>query len=396
MSGFKYTTALGKIRRLSKKKRVIQGGSSSSKTFSILAILIDKCARTPNLSVSVVSENLPHLRRGCIRDFVNIMKMTNRYIDVNWNRSQNIYKFTNGAFVEFFGADNDSKLRGARRDILFINECNNVKFEAYSQLAIRTKKEIYLDFNPVKSFWVHQELLGEDDVDFIKLNYKDNEALDASIVSELEAARIKAKRSDYWKNWVAVYVDGELGSLSGAIYTNWKRIDYIPAEAEFLGLGLDFGFTNDPTAITAVYKYNGKIILEEILYKAGLLNSDIAKIIRNTAKERDWGGNFRVVCDSSEPKSIAELKKYGIKAYGVKKGKDSVIYGISLVQEYDLLVLSSSDNLINELESYSWLKKNGRQVNIPEDRNNHLADSFRYFIMDKFSKRKASSTPFRI
>lgn len=393
---FRYTTSIKKIRALKRKKKVIQGGSSAGKTIAILAILIDKCTKSPNLSVSVVSENIPHLKRGAMRDFIKLLKITNRYINKHWNRSQSIYKFSNGSYVEFFGADNDSKLRGARRDILYLNECNNVSFEAYTQLSIRTNNEIYLDYNPVRKFWVHNELLGQSDVDFLKLNYKDNEGLPQSIVDELENAKLKAKTSDYWKNWCSVYVDGNLGSLEGVIYNNWKIINNIPSESEFLGLGLDFGFTNDPTAIVAVYKYNSKLILEELAYKTNLLNSDIAKIIKQYASSRNWGSNFKVVCDSSEPKSIAELKKYGIKAYGVTKGKDSIMYGISLVQEFELLIDSNSKNLINELESYSWIKKNDKQINVPEDKNNHIADAFRYFIMDNFSKKKATARPFRL
>lgn len=393
---FRYTTAIGKIRKLKNRIKVVQGGSSAGKTIAILAILIDKCARKKNLSVSVVSENMPHLKRGAMRDFIKIMKTTNRYFDSNWNRSNSIYKFANGSYIEFFGADDDSKLRGARRDILYLNECNNVKFEAYTQLAIRTNKEIFLDYNPVRKFWVHNEILGGLDVDFIKLNYKDNEGLPETIISELEKAKVKSKTSEYWANWCKVYIDGELGSLEGVVYSNWKRIYLIPEEADFLGIGLDFGFTNDPTAAVAVYKYDGKLILEEIIYKTGLLNSDIAKAINKTAEIRNWGNNFKVICDSSEPKSIAELKKYGIKAYGVKKGKDSVVYGISLVQEYELLIDANSTNLITELENYSWTKKQGKTVNIPEDKNNHLTDAFRYFIMDRFSKKQPVARPFRL
>jgi len=393
---FKYTTSIKKIRKLKNRIKIIQGGSSAGKTIAILAILIDKCAKTSNLSVSVVSENMPHLKRGAMRDFIKILKMTNRYFDSHWNKSESIYRFASGSYVEFFGADDDSKLRGARRDILYLNECNNVKFESYTQLAIRTNKEIYLDYNPVRKFWVHNELVGQDDADFIKLNYKDNEGLPESIVEELEKAIKKANNSDYWRNWVNVYVKGELGSLEGVVYNNWSVIDKVPKEAQFLGLGLDFGFTNDPTAIAAIYKFNGKLIIEEILYRTGLLNSDIAKVIKQEASYRGWGNNFKVVCDSSEPKSIAELKRYGIKAYGVTKGRDSVTYGISLVQEFELLIEANSKNLISELENYSWLKKQGKQVNIPEDKNNHIADAFRYFIMDNFSKKPAVATPFRL
>tara|TARA_R110000851_G_scaffold74070_3_gene163515 strand:- start:2475 stop:3668 length:1194 start_codon:yes stop_codon:yes gene_type:complete len=391
---FSFTTAIKKIRKLKRKKKVIQGGSSAGKTIAILAILIDKCTKNPDLSISVVSETLPHLKRGAMRDFIKILKGTGRYIDENWNRSQFTYRFSNGSYIEFFSADQDSKLRGARRDILYMNESNNITFEAYTQLSIRTKSEIYLDYNPVKRFWVHQELIGADDVDFIILNYKDNEGLDESIVKEFIIARRKAKTSDYWKNWVAVYVDGELGSLEGVIYTNWRYCVDDYTNAELIGVGLDFGFTNDPSAAIAVYKLNGQFVLEEIIFKTGLLNSDIVKLLNQAAELRNWGKNYLVVCDSSEPKSIAELKKAGLKAVGVKKGKDSILYGIGLIQEYEFLVDKGSKNLISELESYSWVRKGGKRVNVPEDKNNHIMDAWRYLIMEKYSKRKAPSKPF--
>tara|TARA_R110000851_G_scaffold329568_1_gene501563 strand:+ start:375 stop:1577 length:1203 start_codon:yes stop_codon:yes gene_type:complete len=393
---FKYTTAIHRIRGLKQRCKVIQGGSSAGKTIAILAILIDKATSQNNLRVSVVGENMPMLKRGAMRDFINILKMTNRYFDEHWNRSQNIYKFANGSYIEFFGADDDSKLRGARRDILYINECNNVRFESYTQLAIRTTTAIYLDYNPVKRFWVHQELIGFEGNDFIQLNYKDNEGLDASIIKELEAARKKAETSDYWKNWVAVYVDGKLGSLEGVIYSNWKYCVDDYSDAELVGVGLDFGFTNDPTAAIAVYKFNGKFVLEEIIFQTGLLNSDIARLLKQAAEIRGWGKSYLVVCDSSEPKSIAELKKSGLKAVGVKKGKDSILYGIGLVQEYEFLVEKSSINLIKELESYSWVRKGGKTINVPEDKNNHIMDAWRYLIMEKYSKRKTSAMPFRV
>ena len=166
---FKRTTSINKILSLKKRIKIIQGGTSAGKTFGILPILIDKAARTPNLEISVVSESIPHLRRGALKDFVKILKWTNRYFDEQFNKSLLTYQFRNGSFIEFFSADDSSKLRGARRDILYINECNNVTFEAYNELSIRTKREVYLDYNPANEFWVHKELKDEPDTDFIIL-----------------------------------------------------------------------------------------------------------------------------------------------------------------------------------------------------------------------------------
>jgi phage terminase large subunit len=276
---FKRTTSINKILSLNGRIKIIQGGTSAGKTFGILPILIDKCAKENGLEVSVVAETIPHLRRGALKDFLKIMRWTNRYFDDRFNKTLLRYDFANGSSIEFFSADDASKLRGARRDILYINECNNVTFEAYNELSIRTKKEVYLDFNPANEFWVHKELKDEPDTDFIILTYKDNEALDESIVSQIEKNRDKAATSSYWANWWRVYGLGQVGSLEGVVFTNWKEIDTIPKDAKLIGIGLDFGYTNDPTAAIEIYNYNGTRIINELVYRTGMVNSDIAKIL---------------------------------------------------------------------------------------------------------------------
>jgi phage terminase large subunit len=255
-----------------------------------------------------------------------------------------------------------------------VNECNNVSFEAYQQLAIRTSKFIYLDFNPTNEFWVHTELKDEPTSDFIILTYRDNEALDKSIVKEIEKAKAKAETSTYWENWWRVYGLGQIGSLDGVIFNNWKTIDSIPADARLLGYGVDFGFTNDPTSIIEVYKWNEKRIANEICYQKGLTNSQIARII-NT--------KMPAYCDSAEPKSIAELKLNGVNAYSVEKGADSIMYGIDIMQQNEYLVTKSSVNLISELRRYAWDKdkKTGETLNRPIDNFNHGIDAFRYHEM---------------
>jgi phage terminase large subunit len=378
---FKYTTAIKKIRSLTKRKKVIQGGTSAGKTFGILPILIDKATRTPMLEVSVVSESIPHLRRGAMKDFLKIMKLTNRYVDAHWNRSLLTYTFANGSYIEFFSADMDDKLRGARRNILYVNEANNVTFEAYLQLSIRTNKEIYIDFNPTQEFWAHTEVVPQDDADFLILNYKDNEALDENIVKEIESAKEKAKTSSYWENWWKVYGLGEIGSLQGAVFNNWKQIDKIPEEAKLIGIGLDFGYTNDPTAIVEVYNWNGQRIINELCYRTGMLNTDIAKILP---------ANIPIYADSSEPKSIEEIRRFGKTIRGVTKGKDSINYGIQVMQTQEYLVTSSSTNLIKELRGYVWdTDKSGTKLNKPVDFNNHGLDALRYHEMETIGLKNA-------
>jgi phage terminase large subunit len=375
------TTAQSKISKLKKRIRIVQGGTSSSKTFTILPFLIQYAIQTPKSEISVVAESIPHLRRGAIKDFLKIMDWTNNFNPNNFNKSNLTYKFSNGSYIEFFSADQPDKLRGARRDILFINECNNVTFESYQQLSIRTKKFIYLDYNPTNEFWVHTELINDNNSDFVILTYKDNEALDESIVKEIEKAKVKAETSTYWENWWKVYGLGQIGTLEGVIFNNWQTIDTIPDEARLLGYGLDFGYSNDPTSIIEVYKYNDVRILNEICYNKGLSNSQISKYI--TTK-------LPCYCDSAEPKSIDELKSYGIKAIAVTKGNDSINFGIQTMQEQDYLITKQSINLINELRKYSWDKdkKTGLKLNKPIDNFNHAIDAIRYHEMETLGLRK--------
>ena len=368
------TTAINKIEALKKRVKIIQGGTSAGKTYGIIPILITKASTYANQEISIVAESIPHLRRGALKDFLRIMKSTNRFYEQRFNKSLLRYEFANGSVIEFFSADDSSKLRGARRDILYINECNNVNFESYNELSIRTKKEVYLDFNPANEFWVHTELKGETDSDFLILTYKDNEALDERIVKEIEKNRDKAVTSAYWANWWRVYGLGEIGMLEGVIFSNWKIINTIPTEAKLVGIGLDFGYTNDPTAIIEVYNYNGQRIVNELKYQTGMLNSDIAKELPK---------NVVVYADSSEPKSIDEIRRYGITIKGVTKGKDSINYGIDIMQQQNYLVTSQSTNLIKELRAYCWDQdKTGKQLNKPQGKQDHGIDALRYHEME--------------
>ena len=374
------TTALTKIVHLEKRTKIIQGGTSSGKTFCIIIDLISKCINNPGLEVSIVAETIPHLRRGALKDFIKILKAFNIYYDDLYNRSLLKYTFSNGAYIEFFSAETPEKVRGARRDICFINEANRLSFDAFNELNIRTRKHTYLDFNPVSKFWAH-DLQKDDNTDFIILTYKDNEALDVSIVEQIRKAEVKALTSSYWANWVKIYARGLIGSIQGAVYENYTIIDDIPKEAKLIGAGLDFGFSADPSALIYIYKYNDKRIIEERLYKKKLVNQELAKYLPE---------NTPIIADSAEPKSIHEIRLSNNKIIikGATKGKDSVLHGIQLMQNESYLVPKNSINLIAELRGYVWdSDKTGKQINKPVGPD-HLLDALRYHESEVLSRRE--------
>ena len=281
----KKTEALNKLRKLDKRIRIVRGGTSAGKTICILLILIDYAIKNKGREISVVSESIPHLRRGALKDFLGILKGLNRYKDSQYNKSTLKYVFTNGSYIEFFSTDQPDKLRGARRTDLYINECNNVPFDAYTQLAVRTSGTIWLDYNPSSLFWVDKELVNKEDTNYITLTYKDNNVLPESIVKEIEKAKEKGKTSSYWANWWNVYGLGQTGSLEGVCIPDWKEIDTIPFEARLLAYGVDFGY-NDPTVVISLYKWNDSYIADEVFYKSNTVLRDLSLFLRqNNIKE---------------------------------------------------------------------------------------------------------------
>jgi phage terminase large subunit len=370
------TLALNKLRQLNSRIRIIRGGSSAGKTIAILLILIDYAIRNKGQEISIVSETIPHLRRGALKDFLNILKSLNRYDDRKYNKTTLKYEFSNGSYIEFFSTDQPDRLRGARRTDLFINECNNISFESYQQLSVRTSNNIWLDYNPTNLFWVDKELIGQEDTDFLTLTYKDNNSLPETIIKEIEKAKIKAKTSTYWANWWKVYGLGEIGSLEGACIPDWKPIDKIPEEARILCGGLDFGYSVDPSVVINLYKWNEAYIFDEILYKKGMLNRDLSHFIKQN------NINYNIYADSAEPKSIAELRSYGHKVYPVTKGQNSVIYGINLINQNEIYITSRSKNLIRELQGYVWAKDpEGNNLQKPTGLHPDCIDACRYALM---------------
>jgi len=353
--------------KLTKRIRALQGGTSASKTISALLYLIAKAQsdKEPTLT-SIVSESIPHLKKGCIRDFKRIMKEHNYWNEKRWMATDFIYTFETGSQMEFFGADQHEKLRGGRRDRLFINECNNISFQAFEELEVRTKEFVILDWNPTNEFWFYTDVEGKrDDVEKIILTYRDNEALDEETKKSIEQRKGR-------KGWWAVYGEGQLGEVEGKIYKDWQIIDQIPHEARLERYGLDFGYSNDPTAIVAIYKYNDGYILDEKCFQKGLSNKQIADIISNLDISL-------VIADSAEPKSIDELKSYEINVIPANKGKDSVRQGIQFVQDQRISMTSRSINLIKEYRNYLWkTDRDGKILNEPEHQFSHSMDAIRY------------------
>jgi phage terminase large subunit len=377
---FKYTTAISRIRRMKARKKVIQGGTSAGKTLAILAVLIDIAAKNKT-EISVVSESIPHLRRGAIKDFAKVMQWTGRWVADRWNKTLLTYHFANGSIIEFFSADSEARLRGARRQVVYINEANNIDFESYYQLAIRTSEAIYIDFNPTHEFWAHTEVLREDDSELLILTYQDNEALPDTIRRDIELNRTKAETSAYWANWWKVYGLGQVGTLQGAIYEDFEVVEGIDvSRAKFVALGLDWGFSNDPTALVAIYRQGDCLLIQELLYSTGLTNQDIADKLRSLGITRAW----EIVADSAEPKSIEEIYRLGFNIKPAEKGPDSVRNGIDILKRFKLQVTKDSTNLIKELRSYTWATdKEGKNTGVPIDSFNHACDAMRYVALNK-------------
>ena len=370
---FQPTTALQKILKLKKRVRGIAGGTSASKTISILQWLIHYAQTHPNKVVSVVSETMPHLRKGAMRDFKNIMLEQGYWDDNCWNKTDSVYTFGT-TIIEFFSVDQPGKVRGPRRHVLFMNEANNIPYETFDQLEVRTSEVIWLDWNPVTEFWFYLDelgnkgVIGRDDVDFLILTYLDNEALDERIVKAIEAHK-------HNRNWWRVYGEGQLGEVEGRIYKDWQQIDSLPHEARLLRYGLDFGFSNDPAALVAIYEYNGGYILDEVFYGTGKTNKDLADIIKTQEREAI------VIADSAEPKSIEEINRENISILPAVKGADSVNHGIQFVQGQRISVTKRSTNLMREYRSYLWLTDiNSKILTKPQDFANHCMDAVRYAL----------------
>lgn len=375
------TTSLTKIEQALYEPtfyKIIQGGMSASKTFSILELLVGYAESYPDSLISVVGMSYPHLSTGAIRDFTKIMKETNRWNPAQWNSTSHIYTFKNGSVLEFLSVDKMSA-RGPRRDVLFVNEANGLSFEVFQELAGRTRDFVIIDYNPSAKFWAHEELIEKhpDDVSFLILTYKDNEALSAREVENIEAHRPKAgeEPSNYW----TVYGLGQIGSLEGNVYSGWieSSLEEI-TKGRLVRYGLDFGFSNDESALVAVYDLGeNRLGVVEKMFEKGILNSQYAEKF-NVAQVDP---SVLIVADSARPEAIAEIRSNGFRIVGADKNAGSVLRGIERVSEKQIYYVG--ENLKREYLSYAWRKKrSGEILDEPQDGNDHLLDALRYAVDD--------------
>lgn len=382
---FQRTTAINKIGALTKRVRAIKGGSSAGKTIAIEAILMNKAIKNPNLRISIISQSVPHLKLGALRDFKQIMKDTKRWNRDNWHDTDKIYTFSNGAFIEFFSVDDETKVRGPRRDILYVNEANSIPFEVYRQASKRTNELIYLDWNPTHAFWFDKEIKGGKNVDFITLTYLDNEAAPQAAIDDILEAKEKGFfnpdleppelfkeeniKNSYWANDYRVYGLGLTGKLQGAVF------EYILGDFDEslpFCFGLDFGFNPDPCGLVKVAVDHGhkRIYLEEKAYLTNLGTEAIERMLWNRNPN-----NKIIIADSASKLTIYDLAGADLNIEAATKGSGSIEADIKLMQNYEIIVCGESPNLIMEFDNYTW---NDKKSGIPIDNYNHLIDPSRY------------------
>lgn len=360
-----------------KKILVEQGGTRSGKTYNILLWIIFKyCYENEKKTITICRKTFPAVRGTVMRDFLDILKIHQLYNEENHAKSANEY-YINGNLIEFISLDQPQKIRGRKRDLLFVNEANEINFEDWQQLIFRTNDRIIIDYNPSDEFhWIYDKVLTRDDVEFYQTTYKDNPFISAEIIQEIE--RLKDTDENYWR----VYGLGERGQSRSLVFTFQTTKD-IPTEAKLIARGLDFGFSNDSTALVETYILDQNMYVNELIYRTGMTNQDIGnEFARLKLDRRD-----EVFCDSAEPKSIEEIHRMGWNVKPTYKG--SINIGIDMIRRYKLNVTEGSLNIIKELRNYKYIEdKNGQLTNKPIDAFNHAIDALRYSIVNKLGRPK--------
>lgn len=370
-------------RNLNSDKRVLvnQGGTSSGKTYSIMQVLFELGYEEPNSIITVVGQDIPNLKVGAYRDAKTIMSTNDLVAEFypTVNEGERIIKCKNGSIIEFKSYADAQDAKSGKRDYLFVNEANGISFDVFWQLAIRTRKKVFIDYNPSSRFWVHDELIGRDGVELIVSYHKGNRFL-----SDEEHDRIEGIADPELKR---VYARGKTGKIEGLVLTNWDICDALPPREEWkmVCYGLDFGFTNDPSALEQVVLAHGELWIDEKIYSTNLTNPDIV----TRAKQEGVTDKVQVIADCAEPKSIKELQAGGLWVSPSPKGQDSIVSGLDILKRYRLHVTRRSIGLLANLRSYQWGKdKDGNMTNKPEDRNNHGIDAIRYVALAKLAEHR--------
>ena len=354
---------------------VNQGGTRSSKTYSLAQLIILKALQEQGKVYTICRKTLPALKGTAYRDVMSILEQHNLYNPDNHNKSELTYRLNNND-IEFISVDMPQKIRGRKRHILWLNEANEFSFEDWVQLSLRTTENIYLDFNPSDPYsWIYDNVMNREDCTFIKSTYLDNPFLPKETIKEIE--RLRDLDSNYWK----IYGLGDMAQPTETIFRQFEIANNVPSEASLIAIGMDFGYSNDPTAIAEVFKLNDNLYINELIYSKGLTNQDIAEKLRELNITRQT----EIIADSAEPKSIEELYRQGFNIKGAKKGADSINMGIDILRRFKIHITKNSINTLNEFKFYKWLTdKNGHIVNKPAtNQQDHIIDAVRYTALNK-------------
>ena len=351
----------------------LQGGTRSSKSYSLAQLFIIKCLEDTGKTYTICRKTLPALKATAYRDMIQILKELDLYAEENHNKSELSYQL-NGNLLEHISVDQPTKIRGRKRHYLWLNEANEFTYEDWQQLILRTTERIYLDYNPSDPYsWIYDKVVVRDDCTFIKSTYMANPFLDEDTIAEIE--RLKDLDPDYWQ----VYGLGEIGSVQTMIFRKFELVDEV--QGRLVGYGLDFGFTNSPSALVAVYQADDNLYIKEMLYEKRLTNTDLANKLREFRIDRQ----SEIVGDSAEPKTIEEIYRQGFNIKPAKKGA-GIHLGIDIMRRYKLHITKDSLNAIKEFRSYKWATdKNGDVLNTPVKINDHLIDATRYLCLNKLS-----------
>lgn len=370
MEGIKIKTNIVYEHLLDNTKKILveQGGTRSGKTYNILLwIIFEFCTKQNNKVITICRKAFPSLRATVLRDFMTILQTHNLYNEKFHNKSNSEYYLFNN-LIEFISLDQPQKIRGRKRDVLFINEANELYFEDWQQLVFRTQDQIILDFNPSDEYhWIYDKVLPREDCAFFKTTYLDNPFVEDSIKAEIE--RLKHTDEQYWQ----IYGLGERAASRSTIF-KYSEVSNIPEDANLIAYGMDFGYTNDPTTLVSVFIREHNMYIKEHLYKTQMTTTDIHKFLLDEKLDRN-----PIYADSAEPRLIAELRRMGHNIHPSLKGRDSVNAGIDLLKRYKIHILSTSTNAIMEFRNYKWKEdKTGVLINTPEDKNDHIIDPIRY------------------